>query len=97
MNLLSPQLLTSIGINLDANQQTKLSEHFEASLNERVGLAVVDSCSDAKAKELVELTNKGSDKEISDWIVNNVPDYQQIIQDEYDILLSELALNSKDI
>jgi hypothetical protein len=97
MNFLSPQFLMSIGIDIDASKQAKLSEHFESTLNERVGLAVMDACNDNKAEQLVKLTNTGSDKEISDWIAKNVPEYKQIIQDEYDILLNELASSSKDI
>jgi len=84
-------ILTSLGINLDDKQAAALSQHFEETLQERIGLAIFDQLDDDQATELIALQEQSDDQAVADWIKQHVPDYATIAQDEADILLGELA------
>ena len=46
---------------------------------------------------LAELQDKGDDKAVGEWINDNVPNLQEIAEDERDILLGELAENADKV
>lgn len=91
--LLSKQFLQDIGVSLDEQAYRALSQHYEETLNERVITEVVDGLDEVQLEHLQAL----KDAELNilrDWLVANVPDLSQIIEDEVAILLGELAENS---
>lgn len=87
----TPELLTKLGINLSSDDQASLLSELQSTLQERVGLAIFDLLDDDEANRLLALQEKGDDKAISEWIVANVPEYSDVVQDEYEILVGELA------
>ena len=87
----TPELLTNLGINLSTDDQASLLDELQTTLQERVGLAIFDLLDDDEANTLLALQEKGDDKAISNWIAANVPEYSDVVQDEYDILVGELA------
>ena len=87
----TPELLTTLGISLSSDDQTSLLNELQTTLQERVGLAIFDLLDDDEANTLLNLQEKGDDNTISKWIVANVPEYSDLVQDEYDILVGELA------
>lgn len=91
----TPSLLADLGINLPADAEAELLEHLTTTLQERVGLAIFDLLDDSQAEALITLQEHGNEKVIADWIQTNVPDYQDVIQDEYDILVADLAENAQ--
>jgi hypothetical protein len=90
-------VLQALGINLNDEKSAALKQHFEESLQERVGLALFDELDDDQATELIALQEKNDDQAVADWIKQHVPDYEAIIQDEADMLIGELAKNADDI
>lgn len=90
--------LNAIGISLPDDQIKALIQHAEDTVNERIGEEIVDSLDSDQLKELVELQNNGaSDDEVSQWIKERIPDYDEIIEDNVRIVLGELVENSDAI
>ena len=96
MPLLSQTLLENLGINLSEEHYQALAEHFETTLNERVINEIVLELSPEQAEQLATL-QQADDDEVLAWLKANVPDVAEIVTDEIDILLGEIAENSKAI
>ena len=96
MALLSKELLINLGITLSDQDYELLAEHFESTLNERVINEIVLELSPEQATQLAAL-EQASDDEVLAWLQANVPDVADIVSDEVDILLGELADNSDAI
>lgn len=96
MTLLTRSLLEDMGINLDDATYTALSSHFQETLEERVIDEVVQELSPEQAAQLAEFKNK-DDSQMYEWLLRNVPSLPQIVSDEIDILLGEIAENADSI
>lgn len=94
MALLTRTLLNDLGIELDDQNYILLEEHFETTLRDRVINEVVDGLSPEQAEELATMQTS-TDEQLLDWLRANVPDFSDIVSDEVDILLGELAENSE--
>jgi hypothetical protein len=94
MPILSRTLLEDLGINLSDADYQSLAEHFESTLEERVINEIVLELSPEQAEQLSHM-QESSDDQIVDWVRANVPDFADIVSDEVDILLGELAEDSE--
>jgi hypothetical protein len=88
---IDPAILRSIGIVLDPAAEAELVDTLQQVLEERIGLAIIELLDENAATELDKLTDEGNQAKVSEWIATHVPDYQQIVRDEYDILMGEVA------
>ncbi|HEU5004937.1 MAG TPA: DUF5663 domain-containing protein [Candidatus Saccharimonadales bacterium] len=82
------ELLKAMGLNpanmSDEQKQTSLADILY-TLNIRVGERVIDSLSEDQLKEFDELTkdeNADNEQALAEWMKNNVPSYNQLIEDE---------------
>lgn len=82
--------LTSLGINLGDDADSFLKD-LEQQLHERVGAALLELLDDEEAKEFIALSEAGDDDATESWINTHIPDYEDVVQDEVDILLGEIA------
>jgi len=89
--------LKKLGINLEGQDVASLLTHLNDTLEERVGVEITDSLDDSQLKILLDLQEKASEEQVGQWLQQNVPEFEQIIQDETDILLGELAESSDGI
>lgn len=94
---ITKEMLTNLGINLEGQDVDSLLSHLNDTLEERVGSEITDSLDEAQLKTLVEMQDKAGDEEIGEWLAKNVPDFEQIVQDEIDIILGELAESTDGI
>jgi hypothetical protein len=94
---ITKESLLSLGINLDGQDVDSLLDHLNDTLQERVGTELTEALNDEQLKTLVELQDKATDEEVGNWLEANVPEFEQIVKDEIDILLGELAENSDGI
>lgn len=94
---ITKESLLALGINLDGQNVDSLLDHLNDTLQERVGTELTESLNDEQLKTLVELQDKATDEEVGNWLEANVPEFEQIVKDEIDILLGELAENSDGI
>lgn len=94
---ITKETLDELGINLDGQDVEALLTHLNDTLQERVGTEITEELDDNQLKTLLDMQETASEEEIGAWLNQNVPDLQQITQDEVDILLGELAENSDAI
>ena len=96
MPLLTKQVLDSLGIELNDASYRSLANHFETTLDERIITEVVEYLTPEQAEHLASMQDaEGAD--IYSWLKDAVPELAEIISDEVDILLGELAENSEHI
>lgn len=97
MQFITPEILDQLDINLSPEERQSLLAHLSATLEERIGQEVTDALDDEQLDELVQLQQTADETQLGAWLQANVPDLQEIIQDEVDILLGELAENSDQL
>lgn len=94
--LLSKKFLESINVMLDEPTYKALSEHYETTLSDRVMTEIIDELDEVHLQELSRL--KGGDSTVlQGWLLRNVPQLNEIIEDEIAILLGEIAENSEQL
>jgi hypothetical protein len=91
MNLITTDTLHQLGIHKSATEEAELVTHFQDTLNERVGLTIMDLLEDEQVARLIELTEAGDQDATTAFLQQTVPGYEQLVTDEYDILMGELA------
>lgn len=96
MPMLTKEFLKSLGINLVDEDYIHLSEHFESTLHDRVINEIVLELSPAQAHELAAM-QQAPDSELQRWLQQNVSGLADIVSDEVDILLGEIAEGSQAI
>ena len=94
MALLSRELLKDLGIELGEQDYILLEDHFESTLRNRIIEEIVEELSPEKAQQLAEIQGH-TDEQILNWLHQNVPNFKDVVSDEVDILLGELAENSE--
>lgn len=97
MITIDKNLLTSLGVTLPENEEEEFLQYLYTTLEERVGNAITQLLSDDEFDELMELELKADDATIEAWIQRHVPDYANIVQDEFDILMGELAAHADSL
>lgn len=88
------EIFTKLNIILPASEQADFLEQLNVELQERIGIAIFDLLNDEEAETLIALQENGSDKVIADWIQANVPEYSEVVEDEYDLLVGEIAASA---
>jgi hypothetical protein len=92
--IITRDMLEQAGIELAGQDVDALIDHLNQTLEERVGAEVTTSLDDEQLKALLELQETGSDDQLFEWMNTNVTELDQIVQDEIDIILGELAENT---
>ena len=94
---ITPELLAEAGVDIPEDQVPSLLEELNEELEERIGEEITNALEDDQLEELVKLQESASDEDVSAWLQTHVPELEQIIQDELDILLGEIAENAEEI
>lgn len=90
--------LLSLGIDLSDQDIDSLIAHLNDTVEERIGAEITESLTDEQLSQLLDLQEATDDDDkIGEWIAAHVPDYEQIVQDNIDITLGELAENADGI
>lgn len=89
--------LDALGIDLTGQDVESLLTHLNDTLQERVGAEITETLNDEQLKTLLDMQENANEDEIATWLEANVPDMQQIVQDEIDIIIGELADSSDQI
>lgn len=93
MSVITKAFIQELGLELDDATFASLAEHADTTLHERIINEVVEELTPEQAEELASL-QEADDETLQQWLVNNVPDLQEIVADEVDILLGEIAEGS---
>ena len=89
--------LEEFGIDLQNQDKESLLTHLNETLQERVGTEIAATLRDDQLETLLDMQETASDEQVGTWLEQNVPELSQIVQDEIDILLGELAESSDAI
>lgn len=85
------ETLKSFGINVDDATAASLLEHINTTVEERIGTEITEALTDEQLKELLELQDTGTEDQVGEWIAQHVPNYAEIVQDNIDITVGEVA------
>lgn len=96
MPILTKTVLENIGIQLSDDDYASLADHFESTLNERVVNEIALELTPEQAQDLATL-EQADDATVLEWLQANVQDLSDIVSDEVDILIDELAENSESL
>lgn len=96
-NYITEDTLITFGIDLKDHDLESLLSHLNDTVEERVGAEITESLNDQQLQDLIDLQETATDEQIGAWVAERVPDYQQIIQDNIDITIGELAENADTI
>ena len=91
---ITKELLDSVGIATTPATLQPLLDELNEMLEERVGTEIAQSLDDDQLKTLIALQQAGDEADTQRWLGNNVPELQEIVQDEIDIILDEVAQNA---
>lgn len=94
---ITEESLKNIGVNLEGKDVQSLLTHLNDTVEERIGAELTEALNDEQLEQLVKLQETASDEEVGKWLQANVEDFDQIIADEIDIVLGELAESSDGI
>ena len=89
--IITKQLLDAAGVVVKAEDEQALIDHLNEVLEDRVGAEVVESLDDDQLDELATLQESDDQAAIQAWMQKNVPEMEDIVKDEIDILLGEVA------
>jgi hypothetical protein len=94
---ITKELLEQLGVTLPATNEDALLIKLNELLEERIGAEIASSLSDEQLAEMSAIQDGGDDEALEAWISSNVPELQDIAQDEFDILLDEVVKNEESI
>jgi transcription initiation factor IIE alpha subunit len=82
--------IDELTLNLDEAAIKELSEHFTSTLEERVGNEILTYLTDEEIEAYNKVLDTNDDAKIQQWLVDNVPDLNEIINDEAELLIEEM-------
>jgi len=89
--LIKREQLEAMGIDLDEQAMESLLKEVNEELDGRVGAAVMAELDDEQMEEYGKIEDSLSDGDAVKWLEERIPDLSQIVQDEVDIILGDLA------
>lgn len=84
--------LQQFGINLPIDQEETILQKLNELLEERIGAEIAASLDDIQLEQMADIQDDDPAK-LEEWIAANVPELQEIVQDEFDILMDEIVKN----
>lgn len=96
-SLITQELLDEIGITAPNGEESNFLTHLNTTLEERIGTEITESLDDQQLADLIEVQEQDDIKKTANWLAENVPELDEIRQDQTDILLGELVENTDGI
>ena len=83
--------LPSAGVNIPPEQAEATLSKINDDLNERIGVEITEALTDEQLDEMMRIQQSGDQDALANWMTANIPELSEIVSDERDILLGELA------
>lgn len=96
MSGLTQDFLEKIGVELDQSTFDALSYHFDTTLYSNI-IGRISKTLDSEKKEELERISHTDKEHAWDWLLENVPDLELIIQEEVYMLLGDVIENADHI
>jgi hypothetical protein len=90
-DFITQQTLEDRGFDLTGEDVDALLDDLNETLEERVSAQITESLNEAQVEDLVAMQDSASEKELGAWLEEHVTGLQAIIQDQIEILLTEIA------
>ena len=87
--------LQSAGINITPEKAEATLSKINDDLNERIGVEITEALTDEQLDEMMPIQQSGDQDALANWMTANIPELSEIVSDERDILLGELADKAK--
>lgn len=91
MITVTPSMLTDLGIDLNQVDTDSFIGHIQETLEERIGIAIAELLDDDEVSHLIKLTEADNEPATEAWLNIHVPEYKDVVKDEFDILMGEIA------
>lgn len=88
--------LHDLGISLESEAMQTLLEELNEKVDNLIGHEIVTSLTPEDVDALAEMQDSSSEEEIGKWISEHVPDFEEIIEDNRNIVLGDFV-DSNDI
>ena len=88
---ITEQELRELNGDLDDAALQQLVDELNDKIDELVGEEIVDSLTPDDVDTLATLQDTATEQELADWVVEHVPDYPEILQNNKDIVLGDYA------
>lgn len=88
--------LEALDIDLTGEDVEALLDHLNETLQERVSAEITESLNDDQLKTLATMQESASDEELGTWLEENVSGMQELVQNEIDILISEIVEDDEE-
>jgi len=83
--------LRDLGVSLDDAAMEKLLNELNEKVDNLVGHEIVTSLTPEDVDALATMQDTASEEEIARWISEHVPDYEEIIEDNRNIVLGDFV------
>ena len=92
---ITKEILDAVGIEIPSGtEEAELLKYLNEALAENIGKEIADSLEEDQIDEMMTIQQSGDMEKLQTWLKQNVPDLQEIAEDERDILLGEIAENA---
>lgn len=88
-NHISANDLKELGVSLDDAAMSKLLDELNEKVDNLIGHEIVTSLTPEDVDILAEMQNTANENEIALWISERVPDFEEIIEDNRNIVLGD--------
>lgn len=95
---LDDQTLKELGLDgFSETEKNAILKRIYESLELRIGSRIAQKVSEEELKKFTEMTEQGKDEEAAQWLKEQVPEYQDIANEELDKIKQEIKDTSRNI
>jgi Protein of unknown function (DUF5663) len=89
---ITEDILIESGIDVAGQDVAILLDELNEQLNDRVGAAIVENLDDEQMATLADMQDDdASDEAIDTWLNAHLPNFEDIVQEQVELVLSEYA------
>jgi len=86
--------IRNLGVTLSDDELEQLVNELNDKVDDRVGNEIITSLTPDDVEKLADMQEGATEDEIAQWIAEHVPDYEEIIADNRDIVLGDFVETS---
>jgi len=95
---INDNLLKEVGLgDLPQEERAALLNHIYETLELRVGMRLAEQMNESQFDEFEHFFQSKDDKGAYNWLQTNFPNYKDVVQEEFDKLKKEVAVDSAKI
>ena len=96
VQFITQQTLIDADIDLTGEDVTALLAYLNEELQDSVGTKITDTLSPEQLQTMSDMQDTATDKQFTDWMHDNVPDMDSIVETEIANLLADIVESEED-